>query len=107
MTDHNTIDCTFENMETFAQDYMPFIKNGGLFLNTAKRYALGDPVTIKLKIEDKAIEEMVACKVVWRKPRSIQDQFQIGIQFQGKEIKPILDLVETYLSEFWHNIGKE
>jgi len=38
--------------------YMPFVKGGGLFVPTAKRYGLGDEVFILLTL----MEDKVACR---------------------------------------------
>ena len=52
--------------------YMPFIKNGGLFIPTTKEYKLGDEVFILLTLMDSAERLPVAGKVVWVTPRGAQ-----------------------------------
>ena len=45
--------------------YMPFIRNGGLFIPTKKDYQLGDEVFMLLNLMDEAEKLPVAGKVVW------------------------------------------
>jgi type IV pilus assembly protein PilZ len=63
--------------------YMPFIKNGGLFIPTNKEYKLGDEVFILLTLMESAERLPVAGKVVWLTPRAAQGKRQqgIGVQF--------------------------
>ena len=49
--------------------YMPFIKNGGLFIPTATQYRLGDEVFLVLSLMD-ARKAAVAGKIVWITPPS-------------------------------------
>lgn len=67
--------------------YMPFIKNGGLFIPTAKEYRLGDEVFILLTLLDSAERLPVAGKVVWVTPRAAQGKRAqgIGVQFSTQD----------------------
>ena len=67
--------------------YMPFIKNGGLFIPTSKEYRLGDEVFILLTLLDSAERLPVAGKVVWVTPRAAQGKRAqgIGVQFSGQD----------------------
>lgn len=49
--------------------YMPFIKNGGLFIPTNKSYRLGDEVFMLLNLMDEAEKIPVAGKVAWITPK--------------------------------------
>ena len=49
--------------------YMPFIKNGGLFIPTNKSYKLGDEVFMLLNLMDEQEKIPVAGKVVWITPK--------------------------------------
>ena len=48
--------------------YMPFIKNGGLFIPTNKPYSLGDEVFMLLTLMDSKERMPVAGKIVWVTP---------------------------------------
>lgn len=67
--------------------YMPFVKNGGLFIPTNKEYRLGDEVFILLTLMDGAERLPVAGKVVWLTPRAAQGKRQqgIGVQFSSQD----------------------
>lgn len=65
--------------------YMPFVKNGGLFVPTAKRYALGDEVFILLTLMEEKDRLPVAGKVVWITPPGAQGNRTAGIGVQFNE----------------------
>lgn len=67
--------------------YMPFIKNGGLFIPTSKEYRLGDEVFILLTLMDDAERIPVAGKIVWLTPRAAQGKRVqgIGVQFSTQD----------------------
>ena len=48
--------------------YMPFVRNGGLFIPTKKEYQLGDEVFMLLNLMDEAEKIPVAGKVIWVTP---------------------------------------
>ncbi|MCH9827713.1 MAG: PilZ domain-containing protein [Pseudomonadota bacterium] len=67
--------------------YMPFVKNGGLFIPTNKEYSLGDEVFILLTLMDNPERIPVAGKVVWVTPKAAQGQRTqgIGVQFSTQD----------------------
>ena len=80
--------------------YMPFIKNGGLFIPTNKQYRLGDEVFLLLTLMDGADRLPVAGKVVWLTPRGAQGKRQqgIGVQFSSVDNGETQKKIETYLA---------
>jgi TatD DNase family protein len=48
--------------------FMPFVKNGGLFIPTTKRYQLGDEIFLLLQLMEETERIPVAGKVVWVTP---------------------------------------
>lgn len=80
--------------------YMPFIKNGGLFIPTEKSYKLGDEVFILLTLMDSAERLPVAGKVVWLTPRGAQNKRQqgIGVQFSAQDIGATQKRIEAALA---------
>ena len=62
--------------------YMPFVKGGGLFVPTAKRYNLGDEVFILLSLMDEKDRLPVAGKVIWITPPGSQGNRAAGIGVQ-------------------------
>lgn len=67
--------------------YMPFVKNGGLFIPTTKEYRLADEVFILLTLMDSAERLPVAGKVVWITPKGAQGKRAqgIGVQFSNQD----------------------
>ncbi|HET7772832.1 MAG TPA: PilZ domain-containing protein [Burkholderiaceae bacterium] len=67
--------------------YMPFLKNGGIFVPTAKEYKLGDAVYVILALMDDPNKLPIAGKVAWITPRGgTGNRTQgIGVQFPGDE----------------------
>lgn len=80
--------------------YMPFIKNGGLFIPTSKEYRLGDEVFILLSLLDSTERLPVAGKVVWVTPRAAQNKRLqgIGVQFSPQDGGATQQKIETQLA---------
>ena len=80
--------------------YMPFIKNGGLFIPTNKQYKLGDEVFILLTLMEGAERLPVAGKVVWLTPRAAQGKRQqgIGVQFSPQDNGETQKKIEMFLA---------
>jgi len=79
--------------------YMPYIKNGGLFIPTNKDYQLGDEVFILLQLMDSPERLPVAAKVVWVTPRGAQGKRAagIGVQFSEQDGGNAQRKIESYL----------
>ena len=81
--------------------YMPYLKNGGIFVPTAKRYFLGDEVFLLLTLPESNERLPVAAKVVWVTPPGAQGNRTagIGVQFadtpEGETVK---GKIETLLA---------
>ncbi len=73
--------------------YMPFLKSGGIFVATPKRYFLGDEVFLLLTLPESSERLPVAGKVVWVTPAGAQGNRPagIGVQFgetaEGENVK--------------------
>ena len=80
--------------------YMPFIKNGGLFIPTSKEYRLGDEVFILLTLMEDPERIPVAGKIVWLTPRNAQGKRQqgIGVQFSMQDNGDTQRKIESYLA---------
>ncbi len=63
--------------------YMPFVRNGGLFVPTVKHYSLDDEVFILLTLMEDSDRLPIAGKVVWITPPGAQGNrvAGIGVQF--------------------------
>jgi type IV pilus assembly protein PilZ len=80
--------------------YMPFVKNGGLFIPTAKEYRLGDEVFILLTLMENPERIPVAGKVVWVTPKGAQGKRQqgIGVQFSPQDAGATQKKIESQLA---------
>lgn len=81
--------------------YMPFIRGGGIFVPTTKRYALGDEVFILLTLMEDKERLPVAGKVVWITPPGAQGNRTagIGVQFNDSaEAEAAKTKIETLLA---------
>ena len=81
--------------------YMPYLKYGGIFVPTPKRYFLGDEVFLLLTLPESNERLPVAGKVVWVTPTGAQGNriAGIGVQFaetaEGENVK---GKIETLLA---------
>ncbi len=80
--------------------YMPFVKNGGLFIPTSKVYKIGDEVFMLLTLTDRKEKLPVAGKVVWITPPGAQSARTagIGVQFGELDSGATRDKIETLLA---------
>lgn len=80
--------------------FMPFVKNGGLFIPTNKDYGLGDEVFLLLRLMDETEKLPVVGKVIWLTPKGAQGNriAGIGVQFAADEDGDAArNKIETYL----------
>jgi len=81
--------------------YMPFLKGGGIFVPTLKRYNLGDEVFILLSLMEEKDRMPVAGKVVWITPGGAQGNRTagIGVQFaDGSDGETVKTKIESILA---------
>jgi type IV pilus assembly protein PilZ len=62
--------------------YMPFVKGGGIFVPTVKKYSIGDEVFILLTLLEDKDRLPVAGKVCWVTPPGSQGNRTAGIGVQ-------------------------
>lgn len=91
---------TIKDINALYNAYMPFIKNGGLFIPTTKKYKLGDEVFMLLSLMDETERMPVAGKVVWITPVGAEGNRSagIGIQFSDQDNGLTRSKIETYLA---------
>ena len=67
--------------------YMPYLKNGGIFIPTTKTYRLGDEVFMLLSLMDDPNKLAVAGRVIWVTPEGAQGGKTqgVGVQFGDNE----------------------
>jgi type IV pilus assembly protein PilZ len=67
--------------------YMPYLKNGGLFIPTARLHQMGDQVYMLLSLMEDPAKLPISGRVVWITPSGAQGSRQqgIGVQFDDNE----------------------
>lgn len=83
------------------QAYMPFVKGGGLFVPTNRKYSLGDDVFILLSLADEKDRLPVPGKVIWVTPNGAQGNRMagIGVQFnEGTDGEAVRTKIESLLA---------
>lgn len=89
-----------KDKQSLYEAYMPFVKNGGLFIATKKEYALGNDVFVLLSLMDEQEKIPFAARVVWVTPKGAQGNRTtgIGVQFHDDQSgKDVRNKIETYL----------
>ena len=83
--------------------YMPFLKNGGLFIPTNKIYQLGEEVFILLTLMNEADKIPVAGNIAWITPKGAQNNQAsgIGVHFSDMDgsANTVKNKIENYLAE--------
>jgi len=87
--------------DVLYQSFMPFLKNGGLFVPTTKSYKVGDDIFFILNLMGEPDKIPVAGTVVWVTPKGAQENQSagIGVHFSNVDgVDTILrDKIERYL----------
>jgi len=90
-----------ENMLYHA--YMPFLKNGGIFIPTNKVYEMGEEVFILLSLMTEADRIPVAGNIAWITPKGAQGNQAagVGVHFSNMDGSAVAvkNKIETYLTE--------
>lgn len=67
--------------------YMPFLKNGGIFVPTTKPYKIGDEIYLILTLMDDPTKFPIAGKVAWITPAGANNNKAqgVGVHFPADE----------------------
>ena len=84
-TKQGILSLTIKDRTVLYAAYMPFLRNGGLFIPTNKRFALGEEVFVLLALMDEAEKIPITGTVVWVTPKGAQGNRQAGIGVQFSE----------------------
>lgn len=101
MTDEvKNITCTFTTDTSLYLSYMPFIKNGGLFIRANPSFSLGDPIHLIINLMNEPETVTIRGKVVWITPKGAQGGKPpgIGVQFEDTNSRSLCNKIETYLA---------
>ena len=91
---------TIKDKSVLYAAYMPFIKNGGLFIPTNSSYKLGDEVFMLLNVMGEEEKIPVAGRVIWITPKGAQGKRTagIGVQFSEQDQGNTQKRIENYLA---------
>lgn len=91
---------TIKDKSALYAAYMPFVKNGGLFIPTNKSYQVGDEVFMLLTLMEEPEKIPVAGTIVWITPKGSQGNRAagIGVQFSDQDGGAARNKIETYLA---------
>mgnify|MGYP000459965958 CR=1 FL=1 len=80
--------------------YMPYVKNGGLFIPTTRPHKLGDEVFALVTLVEQNERLPVAGKVIWITPPGAQGKRTpgIGIQFSTQDNGETQKKIETIIA---------
>lgn len=95
-----SIDASFVTEKALYLAYMPFIKNGGLFVRTQNAHMLGSLVSLSIRFPGESETYETKGKVVWITPKSAQGNklAGIGVQLMGEQSRVICNKIETCLA---------
>ncbi|MBA2648561.1 MAG: PilZ domain-containing protein [Legionella sp.] len=101
MRDRALLSCQFLDKEALYMAYMPFVKDGGLFIKTAHQYSLETTVTLAIGIWDETPTFYLKGKIIWVTPEGAQDNKPagVGVQFLGEESHLLTKKIETTLAD--------
>jgi type IV pilus assembly protein PilZ len=83
MAQQGILSLSLKDRQALYSAYMPFIRGGGLFVQSTKRFNLGDEVFLLLTLMDLEERLPIPGKVVWITPAGSQGNRSpgIGVQF--------------------------
>ena len=86
--------------ETLYRSYMPFIKNGGLFIPGHTQHEIGKELFVMLTLMGNPERIALASKVVWHTPEGAQNgkTAGIGVQFGAMDKGQTRAKIEAYLA---------
>ncbi|GIX30385.1 MAG: type 4 fimbrial biogenesis protein PilZ [Porticoccaceae bacterium] len=75
---HAIINLAFDNLDALYAAYMPFVVNGGLFVETRRLPRLGDEVFAVVSLPEDPEKYPVSGKVVWITPQGASGPRKTG-----------------------------
>ncbi len=97
---HGMLSLTIRDKKSLYASYMPFIKNGGLFIPTKNSYSLGEEVFMLLTLSNSKEKLPVAGRVVWISPSNSQGNkvAGVGVQFSDLDKGATKSKIEVQLA---------
>lgn len=100
MNDTPNINLSIKDKQALYAVYMPFIRNGGLFIPTDRSYTLGDAISLNITLLEANEKLAINTKIVWITPKGAQGKRAsgVGVQFDTKDSGHAQKKIETYLA---------
>ncbi len=92
------LNIVIDNKTTLYAVFMPFVKNGALYVATQRTYVLGDEVFMVLSLMGEQEKIAVTGKVVWITPKGAANNRHPGIGVQFRDSGSLRTKIETYLA---------
>ena len=91
---------TIKDKNALYAAYMQFVKNGGLFIPTSKKYKIGDEVFMLLTLMEETERLPVAGRIIWITPVGAEGNRAagIGVQFSYQDGAMARNKIEGYLA---------
>jgi len=83
----STLFVEFSSERDLYLSYMPFLKDGGLFVRTSKPYELGQDIDLEVQLPDSLEESLVKGMVCWLTPIGAQNGTPPGVGISFVEDK--------------------
>jgi type IV pilus assembly protein PilZ len=95
----SVLSLTIQDKNALVATYMPFVKNGGIFIPTAASYRFGDEVLLLLHLLDESERLSIRGRVIWITPKGAAG-FRcagIGVQFSEQDGGSVRKCIENHL----------
>lgn len=81
MNEDSTTKLEINNVADLQRAYMRFVRGGGLYIPSVKKFRLGDKFHLSLLLPKETTPIFVQCKVIWVIPeKNDEDIFGAGVQ---------------------------
>jgi type IV pilus assembly protein PilZ len=87
---HGILSLTIKDKAVLYAAYMPFLRNGGLFIPTNKPYEIGNDVFMLIQLLDEVERIPVAGTVAWVTPQLAQGNRASGVGIQFKDAEGVI-----------------
>ena len=91
---------SIKDKSALYQAYIPFVKNGGIFVPTNTAYRFGDDVFVLLSLLDESERIPIVGRVIWVTPKGAVGRRPtgIGVQFSESDHGMTQKKIESYLA---------
>ena len=90
-----------KDRESLYKSYLSFLEEGGLFVETAETYQLGDEVFLLVTLPESEERHPIASTVIWITPAGAAGNHPrgIGVRFGAKDEGKLHNKVEKILAD--------